>query len=176
MREKGLVHIYCGDGKGKTTLAMGLCLRAAGAGRKVLIYQFMKDGSSHERRILEKLPNVSFEGETKSVSFSFRMSEAQKQKERERYLTQAKLVFGHAGSTGADVLLLDEVLYAVSCGLFPEEELIRFLDHRPEQLEVILTGRDPSEAVRARADYISRIVKVKHPFDRGITAREGIEF
>ena len=176
MRETGLIHVYYGNGKGKTTCGMGLCLRAAGAGSKVLIYQFMKDGRGHERRILESLPNVSCANAVRDTSFSFRMSDEEKRKERERYQSELELVFERMRQETWDVLFLDEVLYAISCDLLPESVLTRFLDAKPEGLEVILTGNDPSEEVRKRADYVSRIVKEKHPYDRGIHARSGIEY
>ena len=172
----GLIHICCGDGKGKTTSAMGMCLRAAGAGLRVVIYQFMKDGQANERTILEKNPNVTFLNEVRSVCFSFRMSEAQKSREQARYLTDLERVSEYVRREGADVLLLDEALYAVSNGLLSEQILTEFLDQKPEKLEVILTGGAASGALMERADYISRIVNEKHPFQRGIRAREGIEY
>lgn len=172
----GLVHIYCGHGKGKTTCAMGLCLRAAGAGLKVVIYQFMKDGRAGERRILEKDENVTFLNEARSVSFNFQMNEEQKQQERERYLADLAHIEDYTRHENTDVLLLDEVLYAISCGLLPEQALTDFLDHRPGKLEVILTGREPSAEVMERADYISRIAEEKHPYQKGIPARKGIEY
>ena len=175
MKGKGLVHIYCGDGKGKTTCAMGLCLRAAGAGLKVLIYQYMKDGTASERRILETARNVTFANEVREVSFSFHMSGDQKKQEMERYRRETERILERARRERFDVLLLDEVLYAVSCGLLEESVLTEFLDAKPEGLEVILTGKNPSGAILDRADYISRIVKEKHPFDSGVMAREGIE-
>ena len=175
MKGKGLIHVYCGDGKGKTTCAMGLCLRAAGAGFRVLIYQYMKDGTARERRILETAQNVTFANEVREVSFSFRMSGGQKIREMERYRMETMQVLERARRELFDVLLLDEALYAVSCGLLEESVLTEFLDGKPEGLEVILTGRDPSGAILDRADYVSRIAKEKHPFDRGIPARDGIE-
>ena len=175
MTETGLIHVYYGDGKGKTTCGMGLCCRAAGAGLRVLIFQFMKDGRGNERQFLEKDPNIVFAGNRRSVCFSFQMSEAMKKEERSRYLAQMQQVFERVQNQQADVLVLDEVLYAISCGLFPEEMLTDFLDHRPDGLEVILTGREASKEVLNRADYVSRIVKEKHPYDEGIAAREGIE-
>ena len=128
MRETGLIHVYYGNGKGKTTCGMGLCLRAAGAGSKVLIYQFMKDGRGHERRILESLPNVSCANAVRDISFSFRMSDEEKRKERERYQSELELVFERMRQETWDVLFLDEVLYAISCDLLPESVLTRFLD------------------------------------------------
>lgn len=170
-----MVHVYHGDGKGKTTCGMGLCCRAAGAGMRVLIYQFMKDGQGNERLILESSPNVTFANEKREVCFSFRMSGAQKEQERERLRREAGMVFRKAREESCDVLFLDEILYAISAGLLEETILTDFLDSRPDGLEVILTGRDPSEAVLKRADYVSLISKQKHPFDRGVSARDGIE-
>lgn len=173
---KGLIHIYCGDGKGKTTCAMGLCLRAAGAGRKVAIYQFMKDGRANERRILEKCPDVTFFNEVRDVCFSFEMDEERKREEAEYYQAAFDRISDSVRREKTDVLLLDEVLYAVSCKLLPEGALTDFLDQKPAALEVILTGRNPSPAILERADYISRIVNERHPYQKGIQAREGIEY
>lgn len=172
----GLVHIYYGDGKGKTTCAMGLCLRAAGAGRRVLIYQFMKDGSGNECRLLEAFQNVGIATPKRPVRFSFRMDAEEREKEREYYRIEFERIKEWVHRDPADVLFLDEALYAVSGGFLREEELTDFLDHRPDGLEVILTGGEASDAVKRRADYISRICKEKHPYDSGIAAREGIEW
>ncbi len=172
---KGLIHIYHGDGKGKTTCGMGLCCRAAGAGKRVLIYQFMKDGEANERNVLEQIPGITYANERRRVLFSFQMSDAQKREEQERYRSDFLSVISEANGDGYDVLFLDEVLYAIESGLLEERELTEFLDQKPEGLEVILTGRNPSDEVRQRADYISEIRKEKHPYDRGILARDGIE-
>ena len=160
----GLVHIYSGDGKGKTTAGMGLCVRAAGAGYRVLICQFMKDGSSSERRAMEHIPGITFVSARDSVSFSFRMSE--------EVLADA---IRTASAEHYDVLFLDEVLYAVRAGFLEESELISFLEHKPRNLEVILTGRDPGTRLLELCDYHSEICKRKHPFDRQQGARDGIE-
>lgn len=176
MSEKGYVHIYHGDGKGKTTCGMGLCCRAAGAGKRVLIYQFMKDGDGNERRILEPMPGVTFAGEKRPVRFSFQMNRAKKEAEQEHYVREFSHVVDEALSGNYDVLFLDEILYAIKAGLLKEKLLLDFLDQKPEGLEVVLTGRDPSEDVIVRADYISRIVKEKHPYEKGVAARAGIEY
>ena len=176
MIQKGLVHIYYGDGKGKTTCGAGLCLRAAGAGMRVLIYQFMKDGCGNECSLLRTIPNVSFAGEKRSVKFRFRMSEAEKLLEKERYRCEFSGIVQRVLREETDLLFLDEALNAVSCGLLEEKALTDFLDQKPECLEVILTGREASAPLRERADYLSRIVKESHPYERGIAARAGIEF
>lgn len=171
----GLVHIYFGDGKGKSTCGMGLCCRAAGYGYRVLIYQFLKDNSSSERKLLELSPNVEFLDGMDRERFSRQMSEEEKCAHRAFYEERLRLL-EHKGSSGNyDVLFLDEVLYAVRAGLLDEKLLTDFLDSRPQDLEVILTGRDPGEELLQRADYISEIRMIRHPISRGQKARGGIE-
>ena len=171
----GLVHIYSGDGKGKTTAGMGLCVRAAGAGYRVLICHFMKDGSSSERRAMEHIPGITFVSARDRVSFSFRMSEEEKRAERDFCRRLLADTISTASAEHYDVLFLDEVLYAVRAGFLEESELISFLEHKPGNLEVILTGRDPGARLLELCDYHSEICKRKHPFDRQQGARDGIE-
>ncbi len=174
-KKAGLVHIYCGDGKGKTTAGMGLCARAAGAGKRVLICQFMKDHTSAERRVLEALPNVTFANGQDRVKFSFRMTEAERAQQKVFYDRQFAEVTRMAIEEAYDVLFLDEVLYCIRAGLMEEAPVVRFLEKKPAGLEVILTGQGPGKALIDLADYVSEIRKVKHPFDVGVPAREGIE-
>lgn len=171
----GLVHIYCGDGKGKTTCGMGLCCRAAGAGMKVVIIQFMKDNSTSERKLLAALPNVIWLDGKREEKFSFQMTEEEKTERRQFYSLQLHRAFQTAEETGAQVLFLDEAIYTVRAGLLDEDELLECLDGRPDELEVILTGQGPSEELVCRADYVTEMKKVKHPYDRGQMARKGIE-
>ena len=171
----GLVHIYCGDGKGKTTAGIGQCVRAAGYGYRVLIYQFMKDNSSSERNALRLIPGITLIDGPEQVQFSFRMTEEEKEERRRFYRQELSRIARLAAEQETDVLFLDEAIYAVRCGLLDEDSLIRFLETRPDRLEVILTGRDPGEKLCACADYISEIRKVRHPFDQGQPARSGIE-
>jgi cob(I)alamin adenosyltransferase len=175
MKERGLIHVYTGDGKGKTTAGMGLSVRAAGAGLKVLIYQFMKDNGTSERKILESLPGVTFLDGLPMEKFSFQLTEEEKPEKRRFYEDQLKEAVRIAQEGGYDLLFLDEVLYTISAGLLSEQSLLSFLDQKPEGLEVVLTGRNPGPEVLERADYVSEIRKIKHPFDRGVGARPGIE-
>ena len=156
-KQTGCVHIYCGDGKGKTTYGMGLCTRAAGYGYRVLIYQFMKDNSTSERKVLLLSPNVTFVPGQDKIKFSFLMTPEEKAEQKRYYEEQFQKVTEKAVQEEYDVLFLD------------------FLDHKPEKLEVILTGQGPSEALIERADYVSELKKIKHPFDKGLAARDGIE-
>lgn len=171
----GLVHIYCGSGKGKTTAGMGLCARAAGHGMKVLICQFLKDGSSGECAVLRLSRHVTFAESMPRVKFSFRMSPEEKEAARTFYNNLLKNVMHRADAESFDVLFLDEVLYAVRAGLVEEEALVQFLKAKPRGLEVILTGQDPGEEVLDLADYVSVIQKYRHPYDQGVPARLGIE-
>lgn len=174
-KETGCIHIYCGDGKGKTTCGMGLCVRAAGYGYKVLIYQFMKDNNTSERSALERLGNVTLVDGLPQEKFSFQMSPREKEERRAYYENQFLTVTRQAETEGYDVLFLDEIIYTIRAGLFDEKLLLHFLDTKPESLEVILSGQDPSRDLIERADYASEIRKLKHPFDQGMSARNGIE-
>lgn len=169
-----MVHIYCGDGKGKTTCAMGLATRAAGHGRKVVIAQFLKSGNSGERVTFEGLPNVTCLPVPETMKFVFAMSE----EEKAQTSAQMTASFEKAVQLGreSDLLVLDELNSAISTGMVPLERVTAFLDSKPESLEVVITGRDPAPELQERADYITEMRKVKHPFDRGLNAREGIEW
>ncbi len=171
----GLIHIYCGDGKGKTTAGMGLCARAAGSGRRVLIFQFMKDNSSGERKILKLSENISFQDGPEQEKFSFCLTAEEKEERKAYYEQQFRAVTQKAVEEQYDLLFLDELIYAIGAGLLDEAPVLDFLKSKPRRLEVILTGQNPDQELIAAADYVSEIRKIKHPFDRGIPARKGIE-
>lgn len=171
----GLVHIYFGNGKGKTTTGMGLITRAAGYGYKVLLYQFMKNNKTSERKILEKVENITIVDGLEQEKFSFQMTPEEKQERLEYYDSQFQKVTELAVSGDYDVLFLDETIYTISAGLLDEKKVLAFLRNKPDKLEVILTGNTPSEEMLAQADYVSEIRKVKHPFDEGQKSRMGIE-
>ena len=172
---KGLVHLYCGDGKGKTTAAAGLALRASGAGRRVIFTQFFKDGSSSEIAALSRLPGVEVRFCAAKHGFFRDMDEDGRRRAAEDY---SKLLRDAAREAfdGADLLVLDEAVSACNHGMISEEEVLRLLRERPEGLEVVLTGRDPSPALLEAADYVTEMKKLRHPYDRGILARRGVEF
>ena len=171
----GLVHIYFGDGKGKTTTGMGLCVRAAGYGYRVLIYQFMKNNKTSERNILEKIENITIVNGLEQEKFSFQMTEQEKKERRAFYNSQFEKVTKKAVEEDFDVLFLDETIYTISAGLLDEKLVLDFLKTKPDKLEVILTGNTPSADMIAAADYVSQIKKIKHPFDEGQASRMGIE-
>ena len=172
---QGLIHLYCGDGKGKTTAAVGLSVREAGAGKRVLFAQFLKDGSSSELNILRALQNVEVACCEQNFGFFRSMDEQTKAAARLTYSALLEDVM-RKSADGVDLLVLDEAVAACNHGLIEEATLIDFLRRRLETLEVVLTGRNPSQHLLDAADYVTEMRKCKHPFDRGIAARRGVEF
>lgn len=255
----GMVHIYCGDGKGKTTAALGLALRAAGNGVPVVIARFLKNDGSGEVGILENVPGVYLFPCERQFGFTWTMSEEQKAEAGEYFtelferawemgcktvredvegagkadgcmagenwgsdsvsdgssrrdigvcgtgssvsgspvsgpptsgpLVSGSPVFGSPVS-GSPVsapltsppceiralLVLDEIMAAVNSGFVANGRLLAALDHRPDGLEVVLTGRGPSEELLSRADYVTEMRAVKHPYEKGVGARKGVEY
>lgn len=172
--ESGMVHIYCGDGKGKTSAAVGLAARAAGAGLSVLFAQFLKTGDSAELAALERVGGVDVVLPARSFGFVWTLSDAQKDQMREVYAGFWRELTARA--VRYDVLVADELLDAINLGLVDLAEAVAWLHGRPAGLEVVLTGRDPAPELVELADYVSEVKKVKHPFDRGVAARRGIEY
>ena len=171
-----MIQIYCGDGKGKTTAAMGLAVRAAGRGNPVVIAQFLKSADSGERLILGKLSGVTLLEVPDEMKFVFAMNEEEKRAERERQTALFDAAVTLASRERAGLLVLDEMCSAVSTGMVSLERVTEFLDHLPAGLEVVLTGRDPAPELERRADYITEMRKCKHPYDRGVAPRLGVEW
>ena len=173
---KSCVHIYCGDGKGKTTAALGLAARAAGRGKKVMIVRFLKNDDSGEVSILNNIPNILVKPCKKTYGFFFQITKNQKKEEKQYYQALFHEAWNQVIEDEYDLLVLDEIMAACNYGLVSEEEVISCLCRRPFFLEVVMTGRNPSHELLEMADYISEIQKRKHPYDRGLSAREGIEY
>ena len=158
-----MLHLYWGDGKGKTTAAMGLALRALGHGRRVVILQFLKDGSSGENEMLYACPNAKF---------TWLMTDAERAEARRTNTRTLQTIL--QGSF--DLLVLDEACAACKNDLV-EEALLREAAARAEQgAEVVLTGREPAAWMQDAADYSTELRAVKHPYTRGIAARAGVEY
>lgn len=172
---KGCIHIYTGDGKGKTTAAVGLSVRFAGNGGKVLFAQFLKDGTSSEIKVLSTIPGIIMMPCTEHFGFSFLMNEEEKKHAAAVYTDYLKNILAKAVEEEIGLLVMDEAVAAYNLNFIDHEILLDFLKNKPEQMEVVLTGRDPAEELVELADYVSEIRKIKHPFDQGIPARDGIE-
>jgi len=174
--EKGLIHIYCGDGKGKTTAAIGLAVRAAGAGKKVLIARFLKNDRSAELVSLKKIPGITVLPIEKEFGFIRKEDNPVRQEAARYYGAYFEMAVRVAQQEGFDLLVLDEINAAVKLKIVEKDRLTEFLEKKPKSLEVVLTGRDPAPEICSMADYISEIKKIRHPFDEGIYARPGIEY
>lgn len=173
---QGLVHIYCGDGKGKTSAAVGLAVRAAGRGMKVLVVRFLKTENSGEVEVLRSIPGITVTPCDRTFGFVFRMTEEQKKEAALYYQSRFDTAARETVQGQYDLLILDEILASCNYGMVQEQSVTEFLKNRPSELEVVLTGRDPSEALLELADYVSEVCMRKHPYQKGIPARTGIEF
>ncbi len=173
-RSTGLIHIYCGDGKGKTTAAMGLAARAAGSGKTVLITQFFKPGNSSELKTLALSSNIEIFSEEKHYGRVSNMTEEKLAEAKRYYRTYFEKIVRE--SEDFDVLILDEIISAVNHDIVSLANVTDFMDNKKEGLELVLTGRNPDGELVRRADYVTMMQKVKHPYDIGIAARKGIEF
>ena len=174
MRRKGLICIYTGNGKGKTTAALGTILRASGHGLRTLIVFFMKgDYDYGEFRVLSKLPNVDM------ASFGFReLTDPTNIKPEEREQAGLALASAREAIHGGhyDLVVMDEVNVALGFNLIELDEVVKLIEDKPPDVEIILTGRYADTRLIELADLVTEMVKVKHPFDEGIKARKGIEY
>ena len=173
----GLVVIYTGNGKGKTTAAMGLALRAAGYGRKVLVIQFVKTWFTGEKGGFEYLPNVEFvqagKGFYKILGDKLPEDEHVQAAESALAMAQEKISSG-----SYDVVVLDEIIGSITGGLLTLEPVLAMIDEKPPTLDLVLTGHRGKElpALMERADLITEMVKLKHPYDQGILAKKTIDY
>ena len=174
---EGLTHIYYGDGSGKTTAAFGLAFRCAGRGERVVIAQFLKGMESGEMLAAGRCPEITTLRWDGPAKFTYQMDEGEKVSAGDACLASFEEAARLAAADGIRLLVLDEVIDAVGCGFLSLSRLCGFLDkEKPSGLEVVMTGHSLPEKLAARADYISRVTKEKHPYDKGVMARKGIEF
>lgn len=172
----GLMHIYCGDGKGKTTAALGLAVRAAGAGMRVHIIQLLKGSDTAELSVLRNIPGITLERCEKNYGFVWNMSDDDKAGITECHNSMLEKGYSMVRSGEVDMLIIDEFNAAYRHGLLDRLKAERFLTEKPGNAELVITGREPAEIFVDCADYVSEIKCVKHPYSRGINARRGIEY
>ena len=165
-----MIHVYTGDGKGKTTAAVGLVVRAVGRGKRAVFFQFMKAWPSGEVGILQRL-GVLIDREWNGKF----IGDAPTKKQRrmvERQYARVSEVF----KKNFDIVVLDEILVTLRLGLLEESDIIHLMQSRPKNVELVLTGRGATQAIIQKADLITNMQKIKHYFDAGVEAREGIEY
>lgn len=168
-----MIHLYCGDGKGKTTAAVGLAVRAAGSGMKVLFVQFFKSGKSSEVEALEKLGIVTMHPGVHYGRYKT-LNEEKKTEVRDSYGELFDAIL--AAAAEYDLIVLDEVVSAYNYAMIDGERLTEFLRLEGNRREIVLTGRNPLPELIELSDYVTEMKKVKHPFDGGTAARKGIEY
>ncbi len=173
MRQRGLTHLYIGRGKGKTTAALGLLLRACGAKKMTCLIQFLKAKPSSEISILKKLKITVISFREKHPLFYKSASIEKLKKKVSEDLKETKTILK---SKRYNFIVLDELLYLLEKKLTKECEILKLIKSKPAQTELILTGGSASKAILKLADYVSIIKDTKHPFKKGISARMGIEF
>ena len=171
MEHTGLLHLYYGDGKGKTTAAMGLALRALGSGKKVVVLQFLKGSKSGEVPLLEQLGAKVYRGKA-GQKFVFQMNEAEKAETRR--LQDANLAAAMAEDT--DLLVLDEAGSAWELDMVDKELLQKAVLARPAGQECVLTAHAAPQWMLDAADYVTEMNCHRHPYQKGIAARQGIEY
>ncbi len=180
MLEKGLVQIYTGDGKGKTTAAFGLALRAAGQGNKVLIYQFLKPPSLDiGERFALQLGAVRIRVEALDIEWDMAKSfeDAEKVAETKAAINEVlERIAETAEKRFYDLLVLDEIVFCLSKGLAKLEDIKNIIDRRDPAVEIVMTGRGATKELIGLADLVTEMKNIKHPFDKGLPARQGIEF
>ena len=168
----GYIQLYTGDGKGKTTAALGLAIRAAGAGKKVLIAQFVKGMPYGELKTLQRIPEI----EVRQYGLDCFIVNEPTRKDIEAARKGLEEVTRIIKDQLCEVLILDEVCIALHYHLFEPGELIPLLKEKPAEMEIVLTGRYAPESHVELADLVTEMKEVKHYFTRGVQAREGIEF
>lgn len=201
-----MIHLYSGEGRGKTSIAVGTAVRMAGAGKRIIFAQFMKGGVSSELKVLESLPNVEICRVSEEFPFYNQMSEEQKnritichnailthvmeQVQCYRKMDEGKqdaaggcmdgtgdgMITGRAEREPELLVVLDEITYPVSWALVDLSLVNSFLQELPESVELIMTGRNPSEQMIASSDYWSELSMKRHPYEKGINARRGVEY
>ena len=180
MLEKGLVQVYTGDGKGKTTAAFGLALRAAGQGNKVLIYQFLKPPTvdTGERSAL-RLGAAGIRIEALDLPWDMSTSWADKKAVAQMQAAIRQVLEKMAAQAEKrlyDVLILDEIVFCLSKGLARLEDVKNLIHRKDPAVEIVLTGRGATEELMELADLVTEMRNVKHPLDKGMPARRGIEY
>ena len=171
--EKGYIHVYTGHGKGKTTAAIGLGIRASGDGLKVHMIQFMKGRRYSELNSIDKIPNFTFVQHGRDEFVNKEKPEKIDIDLAQKGFTYAKNVIKNQKY---DIVILDEINVAIDYNLIDIHDVLKLLEEKPEELELILTGRYAHPELSRNADYVTEMLEIKHPYQQGIEARKGIDF
>lgn len=173
--EKGLIHIYTGDGKGKTTAAVGQGTRTSGSGYRVLMAQFLKGDDTGELHSIEIMPNFEIIRFAKTNKFFFQMNDTEKKQVQDAIVAGLASVEEQMKEEKYNLIILDEIMAVLYNKIVPLERVMDLIANKPDHVELILTGRNAPPELVERADYVTEMKMIKHPFEQGIYARKGIE-
>lgn len=169
----GLVQVYFGNGKGKTTAALGLALRAAGRGKEIMIVQFMKKWDYGELHSIQSIPQITVKTfGTKDFVYKGKAKEIDYQEAKKAFSEGVQA----AKSNQYDIVIFDELNVALDFELLELQEVLDFLEEKPDKVEIIITGRNAPQEIIEKADLVTEMLEIKHPFQKGIKARIGIEY
>jgi len=171
-----MIHVYQGDGKGKTTASVGLAVRAAGNKKRVIFSQFLKGNPTGEIEILKRLPNITVIRNEKDMGFVSQMNEEEKQEVAKLHNQTLEKIQKLLLEEPVDLLILDELTYPYAWNLIDKKKVEDLILQKPDTLELVITGRKPDRFFLEHADYITNMQCERHPYQKGIGAREGIEY
>ena len=171
-----MIHAYYGDGKGKSTAAAGAALRAAGNRMRVMYVQFLKTENTGERLALQSIDGVNLTSCPLELKFTYEMDDRERQQVSMIYRGIFERAVSITLSDRYDMIVLDEVFDVINEGMLSEGSVFEFISNAPNNIEIIMTGRKPPKRFIDAADYVTEFKKHKHPYDRGIQARKGIEY
>lgn len=170
------LHVYMGNGKGKTTAAMGLALRALGGGKVVYVAQFLKTEQSGELLALRAMKNAAVERVEPIGKFTFLMNDGEKEEAQKRQTSELMRIFARVERLKPDCMVFDELALAMYLGMVDIDAALSLISRGLEFGEVVTTGRYAPEALIKLADYVSNVRMVSHPYEQGLASRRGIEF
>ncbi len=176
MKNKGYIYVYTGDGKGKTTAATGIAIRAAGQGKKIAFLQFLKCGKFlyGEEKILKKIKNIKFiKFNESSPVFDKKLDFKKIKFNAGKHILKAINIIN---SGKYDLVILDEITYHFKYKTFDIKDFFKRIKARPESVDLLITGRDATKELIRESDLVTEMKKVKHPFDKGLMARKGIDY
>ena len=171
-----MIHAYYGDGKGKSTAAAGAALRAAGNRMRVMYVQFLKTENTGERLALQSIDGINLTSCPLELKFTYEMDDRERQQVSMMYRGIFERAVSITLSNRYDMIVLDEVFDVINEGMLSEGSVFEFISNAPNNIEIIMTGRKPPKRFIDAADYVTEFKKHKHPYDRGIQARKGIEY
>jgi len=173
---KGLIITFTGNGKGKTTAALGMALRALGQGMKVTILQFIKGGWEYGELMMAEKLGPDFSIKQMGLGFVRNLTEEQKKQHKQVAIEALEFAVQIITSDKYQMVILDEVFYGIKYGFFTVSDLVKLLQKKPPNLHLVLTGRDAPEEITGLSDLVTEMKEIKHPYKKGIIAQKGVEY